>query len=199
MQTPALTTELDAVNTMLGLLGEAPVSSLVAPYTLDVANARNILREQNKKVQAEGWKFNQECDVTLSRNSDNEIILAGNVISVDADTDPTVDIVQREGKLYDAKNHTYTFDHNLQVEIVYMFSFDTLPECVRQYIAIKAARVFQRRFVGSETQNGFTQEEEIAARVTALHEEGVVADVNILNDPHIAWTTRRYAPTRRGR
>lgn len=199
MQTPALTTELEAVNLMLSLIGESPVNSLVPPYIGDVAHARALLLNESRDVQAEGWAFNQETDVTLARNNTNQIVLAPNVVSVDADTDPGVDVVQRAGKLYDRKNHTFVFDHDLHVEIMYQFPFDELPECARRYILIRAGRCLQARWVGSEQQHMFTKEKEDRARVTLMHEEGDTADINILNDPHLAYTTRRWTPRRYSR
>ncbi len=39
--------------------------------------------EINKEVQSEGWSFNTEIDVVLTRDSSNNINLAANVISAD--------------------------------------------------------------------------------------------------------------------
>ena len=39
------TTELQAVNTMLSVIGEAPVNSITGTTTVDVSVAKNILDE----------------------------------------------------------------------------------------------------------------------------------------------------------
>jgi hypothetical protein len=199
VQNPTKTTELEAVNVCLSLLGESPVSSLTAPYGVDVANARKLIYEKSKDVQLTGWAFNKETDVTLTREAVTTfILLAPNAIQVDADTDGSVDVVERDGKLYDRKNRRYTFDHDLKVEITYFFAFDTLPEVARRYIMILAARSFQKRYVGSEIQEMFTREEEIAAKVRFENAEGNTADINILNSPDQFYIARR-GQFRRGR
>ena len=48
------TTELQAVNTMLSVIGEAPVNSITGTTTVDVSVAKNILTKRlyqyNRKV-----------------------------------------------------------------------------------------------------------------------------------------------------
>ena len=69
-----LDTELSAVNSILGAIGQSPVTSLGSPesgegdkinYTNpEIAFIYNILTEVNKDVQNEGWHFNTENHVT---------------------------------------------------------------------------------------------------------------------------------------
>ena len=54
------TTKLEAINTMLSVIGEAPVSSFEANATGDVAIAKNILDEVLQEVQTRGWHWNTE-------------------------------------------------------------------------------------------------------------------------------------------
>lgn len=197
METPVLTTELSAVNVMLSLLGNSPINSLAAPYGADVAQARALLREVSMDVQSEGFQFNTEEDYTLARDVDNRIPVPANVISVDAKTDWSTDVVFRNGYLYDRKAHTDVFDHDVHCEVTFAFAFDELPETVRRYIMICAARKLQVRFLGSEQQEAFTRDDETRARVRMLTEQGNTADVNILADPALAFMTRRWGPTRR--
>ena len=44
------TTELQAVNTMLSVIGEAPVNSITGTTTVDVSVAKNILNETSMSV-----------------------------------------------------------------------------------------------------------------------------------------------------
>ena len=62
----AATTEL-AINIMLAAIGEAPINSLVGTLPVDARIAQSTLTEVNKSVQSEGWSFNTEIDVTLTR------------------------------------------------------------------------------------------------------------------------------------
>lgn len=60
---PGLETELDAVNTMLSVIGEAPLppgTDLGGVTQSDVLIAINILREGLRSVLSESWQFNTE-------------------------------------------------------------------------------------------------------------------------------------------
>lgn len=189
----ALTSRLDAVNSILSASGEQPVSSLSAS-TADVANASAVLDEVSREVQAEGWHFNTDKDVPLTPNGSNEIVLAANVLKVDVDPFQfsDVDPVQRGSRLYDRKNRTYTFTRELKGEVVYLLPFEELPEQARRYVAMKAARVFHARFIGSETVFRFTVEEEVAARTSLVRSNLANADINFFrSNPMRAYETHR--------
>lgn len=51
-------TELDAVNEMLGVIGEPPVNTLEVIENVDVANALRILHKTSRYVQSKGWAWN---------------------------------------------------------------------------------------------------------------------------------------------
>ena len=61
------TTELQAVNTLLSIIGEAPVKSITGNTGVDVAMALQILDETNVEVQSRGWHFNTEKNKTLAQ------------------------------------------------------------------------------------------------------------------------------------
>lgn len=191
MITPSKTTELEAVNVMLDILGNSPVNTLNPPYGVDVAKAKNLLYEASKDVQGEGWAFNTETEYTLVRDASNHIPVPENMISVDADQDPSVDVVERAGELYDRKARTNVFAADVKCEVMWMFPFDELPECARRYIMIVAARRLQARELGSDTLHQFTALDETRARVRLMHEEATTSDINILNGPAQAYISRR--------
>ena len=58
-----LDTELSAVNSILGAIGQAPVTSLVYDNP-EISFIYNLLRDANVDTQAEGWHFNTEKHVT---------------------------------------------------------------------------------------------------------------------------------------
>ena len=73
--TVAAPTELESINIMLAAIGEAPINSLTGTLPVDARLAQSTITEVNKEVQSEGWSFNTEIDVTLTRNGSNEIAL----------------------------------------------------------------------------------------------------------------------------
>ena len=96
----AATTELACINIMLAAIGEAPINSLVGTLPVDARIAQSTLTEVNKSVQSEGWSFNTEIDVTLTRDVSNHISLSTDVLRVDPNIHqhPTIDAIQRSLK-----------------------------------------------------------------------------------------------------
>ena len=195
--TVAATTELECINIMLAAIGEAPVNSLTGTVPVDVRIAQSTLTEVNKQVQAEGWSFNTEIDVTLTRNASNNIVLGTDVLRVDAQTHdhPSIDPIQRGLKLYDRKNNTFIFDEDLKCTVVYFRSFDELPEQARSYMTIKAARIFVDRLVSDQSLRTYTQEDEIRARSILMETDLSNADHNMLiGDPAISDAISTFSP-----
>ena len=195
--TVAATTELECINIMLAAIGEAPVNSLTGTVPVDVRMAQSTLTEVNKQVQSEGWSFNTEIDVTLTRNASNNIVLGTDVLRVDAQTHdhPSIDPIQRGLKLYDRKNNTFIFDEDLKCTVVYFRSFDELPEQARSYMTIKAARIFVDRFVSDQSLRTYTQEDEIRARSVLMETDLSNADHNMLiGDPAISDAISTFSP-----
>ena len=195
--TVAATTELECINIMLAAIGEAPVNSLTGTVPVDVRIAQSTLTEVNKQVQSEGWSFNTEIDVTLTRNASNNIVLGTDVLRVDAQTHdhPSIDPIQRGLKLYDRKKNTFVFDEDLKCTVVYFRSFDELPEQARSYMTIKAARIFVDRLISDQSLRTYTQEDEIRARSVLMETDLSNADHNMLiGDPAISDAISTFSP-----
>ena len=194
----AATTELEAINIMLAAIGEAPVNSLTGLLPVDARTAQNTLTEINKEVQSEGWSFNTEIDVTLTRDGSNQISLPANVLRVDANIHqhPTIDPIQRGLKLYDRQNNKYEFDEDLICTVVYFREFNEITEQARRYINIKAARVFVDRLIGDQGLRTYTQEDETRARAILTESDYANADHNFLRgDPSLTSIFDTYNPS----
>ncbi|QFP93680.1 tail tubular protein [Ralstonia phage P-PSG-11] len=184
------TTEIEAVNLMLDVIGESPISSLENSAVVDAVKAKSVLSEVSRAVQTKGWHFNTEKEFELVPTVfDKEIIVPANVLRIDTVyPDNGIDAVHRGNRLYDRRKHTYQFDKSVKVDMVVNLQFEELPESARRYIAIRAARVFQTRMVGSEGLYQFTAGDEADARADLKRAEGITGDHNILTD---SWTVRR--------
>jgi len=183
----ALTTKLEAINTMLGVIGESPVNSIgatVSSLPVSVVTALNVLNEVSREVQAEGWHYNTEHNYPLVRTSTNEISLPANTLKVD--TDPNkytdIDVVQRGTKLYDRKNHTNIFKSDLEVSITFELDFEELPQQFRTYLITRASRKFANRYLGSQEIEGFTLRDEIIAKASAVDSDSENADRTIFDN-----------------
>ena len=194
----AATTELESVNIMLAAIGETPVNSLTGTLPVDVRLAQSTLAEVNKEVQSEGWSFNTEIDLTLSRDgSNNHISLAADVLRVDPNNHhhTTIDAIQRGLKLYDRLNNKYDFDEDLICTVVFFRTFDEIPEPARRYITIKAARIFVDRLVSDDGLRTYTQQDEVRARAILMETDLANGDHNLLRgDPSLTSVFDTYSP-----
>lgn len=177
-----LTTELEAVNTMLDCIGESPISTLEVTGLADAAKAKATLAEVSRKVQEKGWHFNSETEYPLTRDTDGYITLPTNVLKVDTTAEfNDYDVAQRGSRLYWKDDHTYVFDKDLEADIVFYLPWTELPQAARSYIEIRAARVFQGRQLGSETQFKFSAQEEADALAAMVSAEADNSDYNMFN------------------
>lgn len=174
------TTELEAVNVMLGVIGESPVSTIENTGLTEVSSARQILKETLRQLQAFEWDFNTEENYELALTVDGYLKPPSNTLRVDA-CDVSKNVVMRGDKLYDKTNHTYVFTQSLKVDLVLALAFDELPEAARRYIAVRAARRFQRRILGSDTMDVFTEDDQREAWLSLLEAHADTADSNIFN------------------
>ena len=174
-------TKLNGVNIILSNIGQAPVTSLA---TLNPAAklAEQILDEVSLSTQAEGWVFNTEQDYTFPHNSNKEIIIPSNVIGLDFVSFGDKNTVQRGGKLYYKRNHTYQYEDVVYGKVTWLFDFVDLPEVFKNYIAMRAANVFANRSVGSNEIVKYSKEEEQIARAAIMEYETQQGDYNMLND-----------------
>jgi len=177
------TTELEAVNLMLDVIGESPINSLNDSAVVDAVKAKAVLSEVSRAVQQKGWHFNTEKDYELVPTVfDKEIQTPANCLRVDTTgADKAIDVAQRGNRLYDRRNHTFKFDKSLKVDMVIALPFDQLPEAARYYITIRAARVFQARTVGSLDLYKFSVEDEKLALMDLKKAEGVTGDFNMFS------------------
>lgn len=180
------TSELEAVNVMLSAIGEAPVSSLDDPSLVDAALAQSILEEASVEIQTRGLHCNTEINFPLVPTVDGEIKVPTNCVRIDTtDVSRDIDVTQRGDRLYDRGERSYTsFTEKLIVDMVLLFGFKELPQHVKRYITVKAARRFQTRLVGSETLAGFTATDEQEALIEFERAEAINEDSNILTDSY---------------
>jgi len=182
------TSRLEAINTMLTSIGEQPIQNENDLAGLsDASIAGQILDNVSRAVQARGWIFNTDLDVELSTDQRDEIVVDPSILRVDTTSlvrSGDTDIVERGRKLYDRKKNTTKFPAGtkVRVDLITQLTFDSLPEPARRYIAIRAARIFHDRVVGSGELHRFFQEDEMYAWQTLLEYEGDVADYNIFDN-----------------
>ena len=165
--------ELPAVNQILQSCGQAPVTTLDQTNP-DVAIAYQTLLEVSREVQAEGWTFNKESHYKMTRNNDNEIVIPNNILQIDASNNAAnveLDVIRRNGKLYDKVHHKYTFDQDVECDIVWEFDWVDLPKPVADFITARAASITSSRIIGDGAQYSILQQKEAFTRAMALEYE----------------------------
>jgi hypothetical protein len=184
-----LTSKLEAVNTMLGYIGESPVNSIATATALPLsaALAKNILDEVSREVQSDGWQFNTVENFKLAQGIPTGTFqVPENTLQVDA-VDRRFDIVQRGLNLWDRYMNTKTFNvPYLYVDMTFLLDWEDLPEQARRYIAIKAGRTLQSRLVGSRELENLILRDEMMAKARLEETDGRNSDITVFDNYDVA-------------
>ena len=195
MTTVTRTTELEAVNTILSTIGEAPINSLTGSLPVDATTAKNVLSEVNREVQSAGWHFNSHYKVDLTRDGDTKIPIGTDVLRVELNTKysrASYDVVQRDSFLYNLAKNQDTFDQDFTDNtIVYLLDFTKIPEQARRYITIRSARVFHDRTLGANTIHKFSSEDEARSLAVLKQAETQTGEYNIFDSYLQSYTVNR--------
>ena len=172
-------TELDAVNYILKNMGEIPVSTLTGTLPMDASQAQDTLTDISREVQSRGWYFNTER-VTLAVNGSDQVPLPTNTLQVrGVDADRSIKVTNRGDLLYNMTpyltGNTWTDRSSINVEIVYGLAFTDLPQSARNYITLRASRVFQVRELGDPINSQEDNQDETRA-LTELWQEQLRAE-----------------------
>jgi len=153
------TTELEAVNELLGTIGETPISDLDTIGNIDATVARDTLRAICREVQSKGWWFNEFDSYTFVLDVDGHAIVPAAILSIR----PVIGgerVIARAGKVYSLNTNLDTFETAPVAEVIFMFDFIDLPETARRYITVRACRIFQTKQLGSDQLYVFTEKHE---------------------------------------
>ena len=200
MATPtyATSTEKDAVNSVLMSEGESPVNTL-STQSPEVSIAQKTLQQVTREVLSEGWVFNSEREVKFIPDSNDQVLLSDAVLQVDLNRFQhldTYDVIRKDGKLYDRYEHKDTFpdDDILYLDVVWMYSFDDIPQPFRDYITAKASRIASMRMVADGQTNRALADDEIRARATAIEYDTRQADYNVFSDHRFKKAYSSFRP-----
>jgi hypothetical protein len=175
------TTELEAINIMLSVIGEQPVSAVPSSGLSVASIARDILYEYSREVQTEGLLCNTQKDYPLIPDESDHCVLPANTLDVDAD-EWWHDYVERDSMLYDREENTDEFSETIQVTITFFLAWTKLPQHVRRYINILGARAFQERFVADEALWKFSEDDESKALRQMKRKEDNNSELSIFDN-----------------
>ena len=182
----ATDTELSAVNSILGSIGQSPVTTL-GTVTTDATNTgqeivntfanpqialiHNLLMEVSKDVQNEGWHFNKEDNVKKSPNDNGNFLIPNDYLRFDIHGglyDRNRDVVKKNGKLYDNVHHTDVFTQDFYFDITYLRNFDDIPSAIQRYIIARASVRAAVQIVSNSDLVKLLQLEEAKTLATAV-------------------------------
>jgi len=191
-------TELSAVNSILGAIGQAPITTLNFDNP-EVSVIFNLLRDANVDTQSEGWHFNTEYHVKFTPDSVTKKIPIGNdIVSMDLHDNQArrpSNLVRRNGFLYDKSTHTDEFDGDIDLDVVRLYNFEDLPIPFRRFIIYKASRIAATQLVANAGLVKLLGIQEQQARAALQEYECNQADHSMFDFPE-GTSYQTYQPFR---
>lgn len=186
-------TELSAVNSILGSIGQSPLTTLNFNNP-ETAFVYNLLVESNKDIQNEGWHFNTEENVKVTPDTTTKyIVIPSNYLRYDLHDkriDKTKDLVRRNGRLYDLVEHTDQFTEDQYLDIVTLYPFSDVPPVFQRYIISRASVRAAVQQVANKELAALLQIQEQSARANVMDYECSQGDHN-----YMGWPEKTsYAP-----
>jgi len=185
-----VSTELDAVNSILMSVGESPVNTLTV-QSPEVAIAQKTLQQVCRETQAEGWSYNTETEYPIDLDTNNQCIIPNNILQIDLNIyqhGKDYNVVRRSDngvmKVYDKKNHSFSFTNvtKLYFDIIWMLDFEDLPQPFKDYVTVRASRIASNRMVNNPQSAKLLETDEALARASIVQYDTKQGDHNIFND-----------------
>jgi len=179
-----LDTELSAVNSILGSIGQSPITTIEYENP-EIAFIYNLLKEVNQDVQNEGWHFNTEYHVEHIANN-STISIPNTYLRFDLNENEVFknyDLVRRDGKLYDLIDHTNKFTDTLYLDIVHFQKFEDIPPVFRRYIISRASVRAATQLVNNSDLVRLLQVQEQQARASCMEYECQQGDHSYMGWP----------------
>ena len=194
-------TELSAVNSILGAIGQSPVSSIEFTNP-EIGFVYNLLRDANVDVQNEGWHFNTEKHVKYTPNAVNgKITITNDILKMDVSdgwVKRSYDVVKRNGYLYDKYDHTDDWSDlsdGIDLDVVRLFSYEDLPSVFKRFIIYRASRMAATQLVNNPQLAQLIGQQEMFARAACVEYECNQGNHSMFNLPEDS-TYNSYQPWR---
>ena len=181
-------TELSAVNSILGSIGQSPITSLsgTALQNPEISFIKNLLDQVNRDVQTSGWHFNTQYRVKQSPDANGNYVVPQNSILYDisdGQIDRDTDVTKIDGKLYDLVHQTDVFTKDYYFDIITLYNFEDVPPAIQRYIIARASMRAATQLVSNADLVKLLQLEEEQAKANALNYETEQGDYNFMGWP----------------
>ena len=211
-----LDSDLSAVNSILGAIGQAPVTSLNGPDDLqagqitgfmnpEVALCYNLLLETNVDVQSEGWQFNVERGIRFTivggnGANANRITVPSNALNMNISGGQVwrqVKTTDRNGFLYDLTNHRYEWNtYNggvVYCDVTWLWDFDEIPPVFQRYVTLRASQRAATQLVSNPQLSQMLAEQATMQRAACIAEDCEMGQNTFFGWP-TGTTYRSYQP-----
>ena len=208
-----LDSDLSAVNSILGAIGQAPVTKLEYDNP-EISLVYNLLKECTVDVQTEGWQFNTEYSRYFPLNTSNEIPIPEGTLRASLSQERIIkhnsfNVTIREGKLYNLDLHTYDFEGweaqrpvkngtkwkyekapGVCLDVVTLLDFDDLPSVAQRYVTYCAAQRAATQLVTNRELTQLIQQQTGMLRAQMTNFECEQANANFMGyqDPAVYQT-----------
>ena len=193
--------ELSAVNSILGAIGQSPVTSIEFTNP-EIGFIYNLLRDANVDVQNEGWHFNTERHVKYTPDSvTGKIAITNDILKMDVSdgwVKRSYDVVKRNGYLYDKYDHTDDWSdlsNGIDLDVVRLFSYEDLPSVFKRFIIYRASRMAATQLVNNPQLAQLIGQQEMFARAACVEYECNQGNHSMFNLPEDS-TYNSYQPWR---
>ena len=189
------TTQLDAINEVLSLVGMSTVVSLDDPTRQDTIAAEQTLQEVLKHIGTQNSYYNTVVDVEFFTDSEGFIYVTDDVYDVEY-LNSTQQVVLKGDRIYNLTKKTFVWDAaSVDFQVTYFLTFTDLPEVVKRYvISATASRLYLKLFGASTQLNYLIGEEKLTYDIMQRWEFDAM-DANVLAHPEVV---RIWGSPRRG-
>ena len=176
-------TELSAVNSILGSIGQSPITQLkdgsgnITNSNPEIQFIYNLLRDANVDTQIEGWHFNRERHVEFTPDSTtHKIAVSNDVVKLDLTDNWSTreyNFIRRGGFLYDKLTHTDEFPDidKIELDVTKVYAFEDTPPVFRRYITHRASRMAATQLVANPQLVNLLAQQEALSRAALMEYE----------------------------
>jgi hypothetical protein len=201
-------TNLSAVNSILGAIGQSPITTALNFENPETRFIFNILTEVNKDVQNEGWVFNTATQIKFTPDSSTKrITITDDIIRFDLSDGQVFrsqDVIRKvdSGTAYlfdkikeanDGTGKGFEFDDDVYMDVTYLYEYTSLPQVFRRYIVSRASVRAATQLVNNPQLVQLLQQQEAYNRAGCLEYECNQGDHSFLGFGH-NQSYRAYQP-----
>ncbi len=147
-------TLLQAVNVLIGSLGEAPVDTIDPPPHEDAEAALARINEVDLLMQSRGWSWNTEVDYPLTLDGDLKFPLPDQCIQASRGSSEFAytNVIQLGDFMYDRDRRSFEYPAGttLKADLLLRRDWDQLPQQARSFVTYRACQLFHSQKDGSQ-------------------------------------------------